>query len=84
MSNENVEEVADVLVETMEGADMRKITNEEIQIVASILDDIVTIGNGSKQVFQFLHFIYYIEVVQNKYNRTYIPHQKSQLWFCVP
>ena len=65
------------MVETLEGADMRKITNEEIQNVASVLDDIVTIGNGSKQVCQFLHFINYIELVQNKYNRTYIPHTKK-------
>ena len=77
MSNENVEEVADVLVETLERADMRKITNEDIQNVASILENVVTIGNGSEQVCQFLHFINYIELVQNKYNRTYIPHKKK-------
>ena len=63
-------------MEILEGADMRKITNEEIQYVASILEDIVAIGNGSEQVCQLLHFIY-IELVQNKYNRTYIPHKKK-------
>ena len=62
VSKENVEEVAGVLVEILEGADMRKITNEEIQYVASILEDIVAIGNGSEQVCQLLHFIY-IELV---------------------
>ena len=65
------------MVETLEGADMRKITNEDIQNVASILENVVTIGNGSARVCQFLHFINYIELVQNKYNRTYIPHKKK-------
>ena len=63
MSNENVVEVADVLVETLEGAELRNITNEEIQNVASVLEDIVTIGDGSEEVSHYLYFINYIIVL---------------------